>query len=166
MKQKLLSYGKRTVYPFTDERNVEYINSAGCLLPRSEITGPFIPGGNQWSIDADDRSGMDHYIHLCFLQQHPMEYIARTEGRIDIVWLKISTEVLEYEGVLYCPGVSNESEMVFYNKDEAKAKLDLDILFTFNDWSVDDNHDRRKIAEKYEILVPSAISTSMIIGGL
>ncbi len=109
---------------------------------------------------------MDRYIHLCFLKQHPMEYIAEEEGRIDPVWLEIRTAILDNDGVLYSPGVSNSSEMIFYKNDEAVRKLDLEILFKYIDWHKDNNLERRQEAEKYEILIPDGIPISMITRGL
>jgi len=164
MKQKLLKYGITTVYHFTDRGNMISILADEFLLPRSAITSSYTPGGNEISIKTDNRCGMDKYIHLCFLNKHPMEHIAREEGRIDSVWLEVSTEILDFEGVLYSPGVSNKTGMFYYDNDQARSQLDLDILYKHIPWDVDDNMQRRKDAEKYEILVPLPIPVSLITG--
>jgi hypothetical protein len=39
-------------------------------------------GGNQWSLDADQASGMDEFVHLCFMTGHPMLNHAINDGRI------------------------------------------------------------------------------------
>lgn len=69
-----------------------------------------VPGGNEWSHDADERRGLDQYVHLCFRPNHPMEYVARQDGRItDSVYLHIHPDVLHLEGVMFAADVSNKS---------------------------------------------------------
>ncbi len=56
---------------FTDEANLASIRKHGLLsmrqLKQRGIEIP-APGGNQWSQDADAASGMDAYVHLCFVR--------------------------------------------------------------------------------------------------
>jgi hypothetical protein len=152
------------LYHFTDRRNLPEIQNQGGLLPRSMIKNVFIPGGNQWSIDADNYSGMNNYVHLCFLKDHPMEYSARDKGRIDPVWLAISTDVLDIPGVLYCAGVSNASGAQLINTQEAIFSMDFDHLFNWHDFHIEENRILHNNAKKYEILVPSIIPLNLIIG--
>ena len=87
------------LFHFTDRRNLPAIREHGGLfalaeLKRREITIP-APGGNDWSHEEDVRRGLDEYVHLCFRWTHPMEYVARSEGRIsDSVYLNVHPEVL------------------------------------------------------------------------
>ena len=74
------------LYHFTDRRNLPSIRKHGGLYPATKLAKKQIevpaPGGNDWSRDADGMKGVDAYIHVCFRATHPMEYVARAEGRI------------------------------------------------------------------------------------
>lgn len=135
-------------------------------MPRALIKSTFFPGGNQWSIDADNCMGMQNYIHLCFLDEHPMEWLAKEKGRIDPVWLEISTEVLDFSGVKYCAGVANQAGAVYLTSSQAIKNMDFDYLFNWHDFNVIENRDRHNEAKKYEILVPGSIPINYIVGGL
>ena len=71
-------------YHFTDTRNLPSIRAHGLLSMRELRQRGIVvtPGGNDWSLDADQRSGMDGYVHLCFFKGHPMEWLATQDGRI------------------------------------------------------------------------------------
>lgn len=88
---------KAGVYHFTDTRNLPSIREHG-LLSMAEVARrriDAVPGGNRWSMDADKASGMDEYVHLCFMKDHPMVYYAQKEQRVDSVrYLRISPEVM------------------------------------------------------------------------
>jgi len=99
----LLDRFKLTVYHFTDEINLESIRTHGILSMRELRARGIVPvsGGNQWSLDADLHSGMDAYAHLCFLRQHPMEWAARQDGRIEKSrFLRIDPRVLALPHVM------------------------------------------------------------------
>lgn len=160
------TYNINAIYHFTDKRNLPAIRRAGGLLPRRSLgQDPYFPGGNQWSIEADNMFGLDQHVHCCFLSEHPMEYLARTEGRIDPVWLRISTAILRDPRVRYTPGVSNQRGIPQYNNQEAIDSLDLFPLYGYIDWKVPEELARRKNAEKFEILIPFLIPVDFI-GGL
>jgi hypothetical protein len=168
MKNHLLKYKRHCIYHFTDKRNIPEIKKNGGLIPRSMLEGngvPHIPGGNQWSIDADNLSGMQNFVHLCFLNDHPMEYRAKEEGRIDSIWLAVSTIILDSPGVLYCASVANQSGAVYLTAEKAIKTMDFDHLFNRYDFKIDDNMARHNEAKKYEILVPFKIPIEFI-GGL
>jgi len=164
IKNHLLRFGRHFIYHFTDKRNIESIKSRGGLLPRSKLTEPYIPGGNQWSIEADDMIGMQNYVHLCFLSKHPMEFLAREEGRIDPIWLEISTDVLDIPGILYCASVANQAGAVYLSTAEAIKTLDFDHMYNFHDFTVEENKIRHNLTQKYEILVPALIPLAYIRG--
>lgn len=128
------------LYHFTDRRNLPLIQQHGGLFPASDLARQGIkipaPGGNQWSRDADEMSGMDRYVHLCFRATHPMEYAARLDGRIgDTIFLQIHPTVLQFEGVLFTPNVSNKSGVAPCAIADARDKIDFEVLYTRTDWS-------------------------------
>src|SRR5436853_7769546 len=102
------------LYHFTDRRNLDSIRAQGGLHPLSDLVkrGVIIPapGGNQWSRDADELKGMGRYVHLCFRSNHPMEYLARQDGRIaDSIFLEIHPSVIQFECVPFTADVSNKA---------------------------------------------------------
>lgn len=152
----------RHLYHFTDWRNLASVREHAALystaqLHRKGITA-FHPGGNDISLDADHRFGMDQYVHLCFNTNHPLEYLARRDGRIErTAWLYVKPEVLEMDGVLFCPGVSNRTDMEAVPIREAAELIDFEVLYTRTDWSDPAVYARRQAAERCEILVPKKI---------
>src|SRR5713101_1116130 len=149
------------LYHFTDSRNLPLIKERGGLWSTAKLremgVENFYPGGNNHSLDADKMFGMDQYVHLCFKRNHPMEYLARQDGRIQKTqWLCIDnvSSIFKMDGVLYCPGVSNKSGMESFTVDEAGQKIDYVALYEYLDWRVNENYQGRLAAEKCEILVP------------
>ena len=162
MKRHLLKYGQTHIYHFTDRRNIDLIRKGGGLFPRARLSTAYVPGGNPWSIDADNMFGMNRYIHLCFLKKHPMEYLAVKEGRIDTVWLEVSTDVLDMPGILYCAGVSNKSGAEYLNAKQAIATLDFEHMYRYYDFSIPENMEKHNATQKYEILVPGQVPLALI----
>ncbi len=166
---ELINNGNREpkcLYHFTDTRNIPNIVEHG-LLSRTEIQHKRITnvvcGGNDWSFDQDDRRGVSDYVHLCFFNQHPMEFIARKDNRIvDSFFIKVLPEALNLDGVKFCAGVSNAADSEIFGIEDFEAKMDVEILFERTDWREQKIQDRLKIAEKYEILIPKSIPMNLL----
>jgi hypothetical protein len=121
------------------------------------------PGGNEWSHDADARTGLDRYVHLCFRPTHPMEFVARQDGRIlDSVYLQIHPDALKVDGVMYTEGVSNKSGMRVHTLDQARKLVDFEVLYTRTNWSDPEIQLRLQNAEKCELLIPNHIPLKLI----
>ena len=169
MKTILAKYKFDGIWHFTDRSNLELIiEHQGLLslgeLEKREIDIP-VPGGNQWSHDADKINGVHEYVHLAFLDDHPMLFRAKQEGRIpDPVWLKIQSSILLEERVRFCTEVSNKSGAVILEAEEAKEKIDFVVLFTYTDWRNPKIQERRQAAIKSEILVPNFVPIEKILG--
>lgn len=169
MQATLHRYGVDGVWHFTDRTNVQSIIANDGLLSLAELkrrgTAIATPGGNQWSHDADARKGVDRYVHLAFLDDHPMLFAAKQDKRItDPVWLKISTAVLAHPDVRYTMEVSNKAGVPMLTAQQAIELLDFEVLFTRTDWKDTAIQARRRIALKSEILIPSHIPIEMIVG--
>jgi len=155
------------LYHFTDRRNLEFIRKHNGLFPlealrKMGITIP-APGGNEWSQDVDQMIGMDHYVHLCFRNSHPMEFRARQDGRIqDSIFLQIHPDVLQFNGVLFVPDVANKSGVQTFSIEDARGMIDFDVLYTQTNWRNPEIQQRLQQAEKCEILVPQHIPLAMI----
>ncbi|MCE8015933.1 DUF4433 domain-containing protein [Halomonas sp. MCCC 1A17488] len=157
------------LYHFTDTRNLPSIREQGGLLRLAEMkrrsVNGAVFGGNQWSHDADVARGLDGYVHLCFLSEHPMEWCAKNDGRIlDSVFLQICPSVLNFSGVRVANDVSNKSGVSLLTLEEAAQQLDWEVLYGWTDWSDEAIKARRKSAKKYEVLVPYDIPLNLIGG--
>ena len=155
------------LYHFTDRRNLPLIRQHGGLLPMSELREKGIavpaPGGNQWSQDADGIKGMDGYVHLCFRSNHPMEYAARQDGRIqDSIFLYIHPNVMFWEGVRFTGDVANKRGVEAHTIEQAREMIDYEVLYTRTNWSDPQIQQRLRQVEKYEILVPMKIPLDLI----
>jgi hypothetical protein len=156
-----------SLYHFTDRRNLPLIRELGGLYPIAVLTKRGIkipaPGGNEWSRDADSMKGMGQYIHLCFRSNHPMEYLARQDGRIvDSIFLEIHPSVLQFEGVRFTPDVSNKRGVESMPISEAAGVIDYQVLYSRTDWSDPAIQQRLQAVEKYEVLVPGFIPLKLI----
>jgi hypothetical protein len=161
-------YSVKTLYHFTDRRNLPSIRQLGGLfsfakLEEKQIANLF-PGGNKLSLEADKQKSMDRYVHLCFTGSHPMEFLAKKAKHIEeTTYLHIDSAVLKIDGVMYSAGVSNKTGVEIYPLEEAKKHIDFEALFKYVDWRANPAfHQRRKDAEKCEILVPDHVPIHLI----
>ncbi len=162
---KILSSKGASFFHFTDTRNLPSIRQHGLLSMRELSARGIDPasGGNEWSLDADVRSGMDAYVHLCFFREHPMEWLARQDGRVrESRFLKISPVVLQTPGVLITDGVSNKADVLPQPADHMVSKLDLEVIYTRTDWKDPRIQLRLRASRLCEILVPGKISVDLI----
>jgi hypothetical protein len=155
------------LYHFTDRRNLPLIRELGGLFPLSELEARGIqipaPGSDEGSRLVDRSRDLHRYVHLCFKSNHPMEFIARQEGRIaDSIFLQVHPSVIHWEGVLFAPGMANRNDITFHPIDWARAMIDFEVLYTRTNWSDPQVQLRLQTAEKYEILVPRAIPLDLI----
>ncbi|MCU1303583.1 MAG: hypothetical protein JWQ87_3867 [Candidatus Sulfotelmatobacter sp.] len=156
-----------SLYHFTDRRNLPRIRESGSLFPLVELEERGIeipaPGSDEGSRLVDRRRNLHRYVHLCCKSHHPMEYVARQEGRIgDTIFLEVHPSVIHWEGVLFVPGMANTNGITFHPIDEARGMIDYEVLYTRTNWSDPQVQLRLQAAEKYEILVPRAIPLELI----
>ncbi len=94
-----------------------------------------------------------------------MEYRATQEGRIEnSVYLQIAPEVIELEGIMFAPDVSNKSGVKLLTLEEALTAMDFEVIYTRTDWRDPAIQARRKVAKKYELLVPRQVPADLIRG--
>src|SRR5271154_851108 len=159
----------RNLFHFTDRRNLPSIRATGglfsyALLQEMGVKIP-APGGNEWSHDADAYKAMDRYVHLCLRPTHPMEYVARVDGRIESsVFLNVQMDAHKIEGVKFTAGVSNKADVETHSIDEAMGIIDFDMLYGgWKNWHDPEIQARLQRVEKYEILVPEHVPLGMIL---
>ena len=155
------------LYHFTDRRNLGLIRSMGGLYPLAELEAASVDVPAQAS-DATSRltdrnKNLHRYVHLCFRNSHPMESVARQEGRIgDSIFLQVHASVLHWDDVLFVPGMANSNHIRLHTINEARDLIDYDVLYTRTDWHDPKIRARLQVAEKYEVLVPRKIPLTLI----
>jgi hypothetical protein len=160
-------YRPKCFYHFTDTRNIDSILANDGLLSLSEMrvqrVTPPVPSSSASSRVTDSRKGMDRYVHLCFVNENPMEFRAKEDGRIiESVFLQINPAILDVDGILLTAAFANKTGIAPVGLDEALTDptFDFDILYDRNgkrkDW------ERYDKAWRYEILVPCRIPLSYI----
>jgi hypothetical protein len=155
------------LYHFTDRRNLDSIRQLGGLYPYSVLVHKGVaisaPGGNDWSHDADAMKGVDGDVHLCFRNNHPMEHVARRDGRItDTVFLQIHASVLQWPGVRFTNDVANKAGVTPVAIADSEPLIDFEVLYTRTDWKDPAILTRLRQAEKCEVLVPHVIPLELI----
>jgi hypothetical protein len=125
---------------------------------------PSATGGNDWSLEADAHSGMDGYIHLCLLSEHPMEWLAKQKKQIEeSTFLRVRPEIMRLEGVMMTAEVANKSGVAPCSPNELLGSLDLEVIYGRTDWKLPEIRERRKAAKLYEILIPEHVPAAMIL---
>lgn len=168
MKSIIDKYKFDGIWHFTDKSNIPPIlqnDGLYCLgeLQRMGVAIP-APGGNEWSHHADALKGVQEYVHLAFLDDHPMLYAAKQDGRLkEPVWLKINSSILLGTGVKFTNEVSNKAGVQLLTPEEAVQQIDFEVLFTYMDWKDPVIQARRRLALKSEILIPKHIPLKMIL---
>lgn len=157
----------RCFYHFTDTRNLPSIRAHGLLsmaeLKRRELQATH-PGGNEWSQLADARAGVDRYVHLCLFNEHPMEYLARQDGRIEeSVFLRVAPEVISLEGIVFSPEVANKAGARLLPLSDAIEQMDFEVIYTRTDWRDPLIQERRRLAKKYELLIPNHVPMKFVV---
>jgi hypothetical protein len=157
---------QKTLLHFTDTRNLPSIRKHGLLctkrLREAKIEVPAL-GGNEWSLDADRASGMDAFVHLCFMRNHPMVYRAQSEGMIEsVTYLEVRAEVLKLPGTQLCSDVANKSGVIPVPVADGLGGLDLEVIYRRTDWRDPAVNARLQAAHRCEILVPDEVPREFI----
>lgn len=168
MQNAIAQYGIDAIWHFTDHANTAKIWENGGLysfreLQKRNMNIP-LPGGNEWSHQEDQHRDLDQFVHLCFLAEHPMLYIARNDGRIrNPIWLKFNIAVLQLPGVMYTAEVANKRGVPLLNAQQAEQQIDFEVLFRYTDWRDPAVQERRRAATKAEILVPNFVPLNFLL---
>lgn len=162
IKKTLANLGITSVYHFTDRANLDTIEKYG-IQSLKNIMEKSIPvkhfGAEELSHTLDQRKGLDNYVHLSFIKDHPMYHISKRRGNLkDPVWIELDTTILYEKSTLFCDQVANASAASLFEIDEVLQKIDFDKLLFEQDFNT------RKEARKAEILVHRSIPTKYIKG--
>lgn len=157
----------RRFYHFTDSRNIPSIQQRG-LLPTSMINVlglEVVTGGDAGSLYVDQQKGLDQLVSLSFCRSHPMAHVAKAEGRIETIRiLRICPSVLLRNGVLLANQVATAKDAKIGPPNEMISLMDLEATYKWIDYRTPEGLQRRQAAEKWEALIPGAISIDLIAG--
>ncbi len=167
IKKILMAYPKSAFYHFTDIRNIDLIKQhKGLYSIKKQIElGIEVqhPGGNNISRKIDKTRGLDAYVHLCFNDNHQMEYRAKEDGRIgESKFLKIDTDILDLDEIMYSPGVANKTGTQIVPISTAIKQIDYEILYKYHDFRIPEYKNRIQLAQKCEILIPNHVPVDYI----
>jgi hypothetical protein len=156
------------LYHFTDVRNlpsIETLDGIHATAKLNEMGVKFYTGGNELSLQLDQQSEMDQFVHLCFDLRHPMEsYIKSRDNEATLFYLKIDRAILYQDGVRFSTGVANALGAQTFTIEEARDRnmIDYQVLYTYMPWGDPVVKPRRHAAELCEILVPNYVSMKFI----
>lgn len=135
--------GIKKLYHFTDRDNLESIIRNGGLYSWSDCESKSIeikkPGGSGMSRQLDARDGLQNYVRVSFVTQHPMMYVAMNDGRIsNPVILEIDPAVIFWKGTRYADRNATKSganvgeelsdfDAIHFDAIKANKHFDLDI---------------------------------------
>lgn len=131
------------LYHFTDRDNLESIIKNGGLYSWADCLEKGItiakPGGSDLSHNLDRREGLQNYVRVSFVHQHPMMYVAMNEGRIsNPVILEIDPEVVYLVGTKYADrnatrngarvgSTLEDFKSIHFQTMKARTHFDLDV---------------------------------------
>lgn len=168
LQETLNYYGIDSVWHFTDKSNLQSIYKHGLLsLAMIEKEGFEVPcfGANELSHNLDRYYGLDKFVHLSFVKEHPMCYRKEQNGEIpNPIWIAIKASVLFDESALFSTVVANGTRVPKYNINQLDKKADLEVLWGKTDWSDSKIKQRRTSAKKGEIMIPKMIKSDDILG--
>lgn len=161
--QKLLEkYGINHLWHFTDMSNLESIQENN-LLSLDQLKSRKIDvscyGADELSHSLDIDLGLDKYVHLAFLPDHPMYHIKKRDKVItEPIWLQINISVLFQKNVYYSNEVANASNAKVFQESQLENMIDFEnimhpICF-----------ESKITARKAEILIPNQIKLKDIKG--
>jgi len=162
IKKYLKKKGITSVWHFTDRSNLQSIMKHGILslkkIEKQKIKVE-LTGADLLSHSLDHYNGLDKYVHLAFMKDHPMYHIAKSrQSIIDPIWIEIDISVLFEKNTLFCDRVANDNTAKLFKLDKIKKKIDFEtMLFS-------PIFDEYKEARKAEILVLEHININKILG--
>jgi len=125
--------GITKLYHFTDRANLESIKQKGGLFSwyycKQNNISISKPGGSQTSWSLDFRKGLQNYVRVSFIRDHPMMYIARNDGRIsNPVILEIATDLIYLKSTKYTSQNAAKNDAFADNTLEAFNKIKFNLF--------------------------------------
>ncbi len=104
------------------------------------------------------------YVNLYMTARNPMMYVRR-QGHLDLCVLRISTNVLYWDGVVIASSNASSQYTRFAASPEGLALVDSELVFA-EYWTDPDPvvYYRKKAAKCAEVLVPRRVAPEYIVG--
>ncbi len=158
LQETLKHYGIKSFWHFTDMSNLESIKKYGLLslhqLNQKKVNVSCY-GANELSHQLDEAKGLDRYVHLSFIPDHPMQYMRVKNGKMpNPIWLEIDVSVIFENRTLCSDEVANATDADLYHMKDMAKVIDLKTLLKQPHWS--------NPIRKAELMVANKIDYSKI----
>lgn len=156
--ETLRKHNINSVWHFTDISNLKSMKKYGILslheIVENSIEARF--GADSLSHSLDRQYGLDNYVHLAFIKDHPMYHNALKRGSIKhAVWLELDLSILLDSGAIFSDEIANKSGAKMYTLDKVEEKIDFEKMFHNDFWT-------KVEARKAEIMIPERIDMSYL----
>jgi len=160
LQETLKHYDIKSFWHFTDMSNLNSIQENG-LLSLDQLAQQNVNvscyGANELSHELDVAKGLDKYVHLSFIPDHPMQYIRVKNGNMpNPIWLEIEVSVIFENHTLCSSEVANAKNAQLYHIEDMAEVIDLKTLLKYPHWS--------NPIRKSELMVANRIDYSKIKG--
>jgi len=161
LKETLKYYKINSIWHFTDLSNLASIKKNGLLslysLTKNNINVSCY-GADELSHYLDRKKGLDKYIHLSLIKEHPMQYLKTKQGIIqNPIWLEIDTSVLFENESGCCSQIANASSSICYMIEKLSKIIDLDNLINNKNCKYEIKKAQLLVANKIEYTKVKAI---------
>jgi hypothetical protein len=158
-------YNVGSVWHFTDASNLETIAKYG-ILSLNKIVNQNIEvacfGADSLSHSLDKSRGLDHFVHVSFIRDHPMYHKAKKRGSIkNPIWLELKLSILDDNMVLVSNEVANKNNSKIYQLNRIN---NLGEIIDFPNMIHPQDFWTGVEAKKAELMIPNEIKIENIIG--
>ena len=159
--ETLKKHDIHSVWHFTDKNNLKSIEKYGIQSLYSIITNGIEVsrfGADDMSHNLDLRYGLDKYVHLAFIDDHPMYHVAKGRGSIITpVWIELDLALIFENTTIFSDQVANASYAQRFDINSVEKMIDFDMMHTAY------NTQSRRQARKAEIMVSNEITIDHIL---
>jgi hypothetical protein len=160
IKETLENYGITSIYHFTDKSNIKTIEQYG-LQSLKNILNLNIPvkhfGAEELSHRLDYSKGLDKYVHLSFIKDHPMYHVAKARGNIkNPVWIELDSSILYKDSTLFSNKVANQNNAKLFNITSVLEYINFNTMLFEKDFNI------RKESRKAEVMAFDSININLI----
>lgn len=160
----LLKNEVKSLYHFTSRKNIESIKKHNALLSQKEICERGISvcyASNDISRQSDASAGLDNYVRVSFVKNHPMMHTAMTCGRImDPVILEINPLIALMPNVLFSDRNALRNGAIIGPSSHDLAQVHFDVIKRGSYLNLPDN---QRMYYQAEVLVPTRIGLEMVL---
>ena len=157
---KLKKFGINSIFHFTDESNLESIMTYGLQsLHNIESKHIEVPkfGADSLSHDLDAYYGLDKFVHLSFVKDHPMYHVSKRRSSItNPIWIEYDISLLLEDATIFSNQVANCKNTELFTINKLFENIDFTSLSNYNDFQ------KGKEARKAEIMVFDSININKI----